>query len=135
MEQLKLLDAAIDDDDILDSDSLHFPENDNMNLTDNDEYVSLEEATSIILNSNPHQTDDINTTNATNNTQSNDAGKSIFENDTDDENNKLHIVTASLNNNNNTTETTNNSNDKGENDKDNPTVITMDDKKKINKKD
>ena len=107
MEQLKLLDAAIDDDDILDSDSLHFPENDNMNLTDNDEYVSLEEATSIILNSDPHQVDDTQT-------QSKNAGKSIFENDTEDDSNQLHLVTTSLNNNtnNNTTEATNESDNK-----------------------
>ena len=116
---MKLLDAAIDDDDILDSDSLNFPENDNMNLTDNDEYVSLEEATSIILNANPHQTDD---------TQSNNVGKSLFENDTDDDNNQLHLVTTSLNK--NDTEPTHGTN-KGENNQDQPTIITIDDKKKI----
>eukprot|EP01083_Nonionella_stella_P192079 710355_1 len=88
LEQLKLLDAAIDDeDDILDSDSdsLNFPENDNMELTD--EYMSLEEVNSIILNENPHKID------------INKPQKSIFENDTEDEhiNNKLIRVTTQLN--------------------------------------
>eukprot|EP01083_Nonionella_stella_P033472 91631_1 len=78
LEQLKLLDAAIDDDDILDSDSLGFPENDNMDLTDNDEYVSMDEATSMILRTNP---------------QNNDPNKSIFESDTQNDNEMLMVTT------------------------------------------
>eukprot|EP00483_Globobulimina_turgida_P010720 UN10741 len=100
LEQLKLLDAAIDDeDDILDSDSLHFPENDNMELTD--EYVSVEEANSIILNikQNAHEI------------AANQAQKSIFENDTDREDDhidKLVLVTKQLNVNSNTISNANN---------------------------
>merc|ERR1719458_2366987 len=88
LEQLKLLDAAMDDDDILDSDSLNFPENDNMDLTDGDEYHSLEEATSIILNANPLKN--------VNDRKQNNPSKSIFENDTEDENN-LELRTTNLN--------------------------------------
>ena len=101
LEQLKLLDAAIDDEDILDSDSLHFPENDNMDLTDNDEFESLEEATSIILKDNPYKTE-----------RTDQPSKSIFENDTEDETN-LQLVSTNLNPTNNTSAS--NANNKGEN--------------------
>merc|ERR1712129_45926 len=85
LEQLKLLDAAIEDD----SDSLHFPDNDNMDLTDNDEFESLEEATSIILSHQHKPCKSI----------SDKANKSILENDTDHESdaNNLHLVTTTNN--------------------------------------
>ena len=129
LEQLKLLDAAMDDQDVLDSDSLNFPENDNMNLTDNDEYVSLEEATSMLLDAMP---DNMHTSDPTNKAQ-----KSIFENDTEDENN-VHLSTVNLNTA-TTIMTNNNPNDTtGENEATNnnqATVININDKAGINKKD
>merc|ERR550525_1443150 len=98
LEQLKLLDAAIDDDDdeVLNSDSLNFPENDNMELTDNedgddiDDYTAIDTATNMLLKTDPHAFDGAETVEEmemgqiTSSIQSK-LKKSIFENDTDDQ--------------------------------------------------
>merc|ERR550525_1773176 len=95
LEQLKLLDAAIDDeeDDVLNSDSLNFPENDNMELTDNedgddiDDYTAIDNATNMLLKTDPHAFDGVETVEEMEMGQitSTQNKKSIFENDTDDQ--------------------------------------------------
>jgi len=97
LEQLKLLDAAIDDeeDDVLHSDSLNFPENDNMELTDNedgddiDDYTAIDAATNMLLKTDPHAFDGVETVEEMEMGQitstQNKGTKSIFENDTDDQ--------------------------------------------------
>ena len=92
LEQLKLLDAAIDDEeeDALNSDSLNFPENDNMELTDNeqldDDYTAIDDATNILLQSDPHAFSAVEEMEMTKQS----ATKSIFENDTDNRPREQH---------------------------------------------